>query len=339
MEIVYLSPAINRPIGGIKVIYRHSQMLNEAGFTSSVFHPESPLFVCDWFKHQAKIRLGRKKWFRKKHEMYEAKPFLPREDFLVIPEVWANQIGRQCLERKLKYAIFVQNGYQIYEGGKNDFSLLNKVYERASIILSISENTTNMIRMTFPQVQAGRILRMFPNISEAFRTQLHDKQKLITYMPRKLGQHAQLMKFFLQNSIPVDWAIKEIDNRNEMEVVTLLQQSSIFLSFCELEGCPLPPLEAALSGNLVVGYTGEGAKEYFIPPIFTAIENGNFIEFVRATKEIIKEVNRGIRQTQDYQKQLLELEKNYSLSNEIQHLKQFGIRVNQIMSDPLNDAN
>ena len=38
MEIVYLSLAINIPFGGIKVIYRHSEMLNGAGFSSSVFH-------------------------------------------------------------------------------------------------------------------------------------------------------------------------------------------------------------------------------------------------------------------------------------------------------------
>ncbi len=81
MEIVYLSPAIKIPIGGIKVIYRHSEMLNDAGFSNSVFHSENPKFVCDWFTHQARIRPSQAKWFRKKHEMYEATPFRSETDF------------------------------------------------------------------------------------------------------------------------------------------------------------------------------------------------------------------------------------------------------------------
>ena len=49
MEIVYLSLAINIPIGGIKVINRHSEMLNQARLLTTVFDPESSKFVCDWF--------------------------------------------------------------------------------------------------------------------------------------------------------------------------------------------------------------------------------------------------------------------------------------------------
>ena len=35
----------------------------------------------------------------------------------------------------------------------------------------------------------------------------------------------------------------------------------IFLSFSSLEGLGLPPVEAALAGNHVIGYTGEGGNE------------------------------------------------------------------------------
>ena len=45
MEIVYLLQPINVPIGGINLIYRHSDMLNKVGFSSSTFHPENPKFI------------------------------------------------------------------------------------------------------------------------------------------------------------------------------------------------------------------------------------------------------------------------------------------------------
>lgn len=332
MEIVYLSPAINVPIGGIKVIYRHSEILNQLGFTSSVFHPDNPKFVCDWFTHQAKIRSGQTKWFRKKHEMYESIPFRPERDFLVIPEVWANQIGRQCLERNLKYAMFVQNGYQLFDGGRSDLKLLNQVYENASVICSISEDTTQVIQMTFPMIDPNKIIRLYPHVSEIFRNLTTKKKKLITYMPRKLGKHAQLMEFFLRNHLPSDWSIQAIENQNEVGVATLLAKSAVFLSFCESEGCPLPPLEAALSGNLVVGYTGEGAKEYFHFPIYTSVHNGDFVEYVYQTKKAIAAIESGITQTLEYQNQLKKISSVYSMANEIECVKAFGGLVSSLLN-------
>jgi hypothetical protein len=197
--------------------------------------------------------------------MYEDIPFERENDFLVIPEVWANQIGFQCIERQLKYAIFVQNGYMIYEGGKKDLALLKEVYEQATLILSISEDTSKVIRMTFPEIDEQKIIRLFPDVPNSFRSGEFQKKRVITYMPRKLAKHAQLVNFFLTNHLPSEWSITPIQNKNEAGVIAALKESAIFLSFCESEGCPLPPLEAALSGNLVVGYTGEGAKEYFHP--------------------------------------------------------------------------
>ena len=42
----------------------------------------------------------------------------------------------------------------------------------------------------------------------------------------------------------------------------------------------MPPIEAALAGNKIIGYTGEGGKEIWRKPIFTEIKNGNILDFV-----------------------------------------------------------
>jgi hypothetical protein len=52
------------------------------------------------------------------------------------------------------------------------------------------------------------------------------------------------------------------------------------MSFSEYEGLGLPPIEAALSGNRVIGYTGEAGKEYWRAPLFTEIINGDVLGFV-----------------------------------------------------------
>ena len=47
----------------------------------------------------------------------------------------------------------------------------------------------------------------------------------------------------------------------------------------------MPPIEAAIAGKKVIGYTGEGGKEIWNKPIFTEIPNGNILKFV---EEILK---------------------------------------------------
>ena len=80
-------------------------------------------------------------------------------------------------------------------------------------------------------------------------------------MPRKLPQHSELVLFFLRKTLPKKWRIKKIHNLNEKKVFYYLGKSKIFLSFTHFEGLGMPPIEAALSGNKVIGYTGEGGKE------------------------------------------------------------------------------
>ena len=61
----------------------------------------------------------------------------------------------------------------------------------------------------------------------------------------------------------------------------MLERSKIFMAFSHFEGCPLPPLEAALSGNQVIGYTGQGAKEYWRPEIFEEVASGDVAGFAQ----------------------------------------------------------
>lgn len=54
-----------------------------------------------------------------------------------------------------------------------------------------------------------------------------------------------------------------------------------------LEGLGLPPIEAALAGNLVLGYTGEGGKEYWHRPLFHEIPHGDLLAFAQKTIELL----------------------------------------------------
>lgn len=260
----------------------------------------------------------------------------PAEDFAVIPEIWAGALGRQCLDIGVRYGVFVQGGYIMMNGRwPLDFDNLKDVYENANVILSISADATNMILLAYPNLDPGKILQVLPSISQVcvdFDQPLPQRQKTISYMRHRLPDHVTKLCYFLKPYLPTDWTFVEIGKLKANAVAQALLSSSIFVSFCDLEGFGLPPLEAAFCGNAVVGYTGQGAREYFEAPIFKTIESGNFHAFVTAVITTIAEVENGLLERPELSSQLHALKSHYSGEKQKERLRVFADRVQQIMA-------
>ena len=159
-----------------------------------------------------------------------------------------------------------------------------------------------------------------------------NKERLITYMPRKLPTHSERLCLYLQEILRDDgWQLQAIENLDERATATLMSRSAIFLSFSEFEGCPLPPIEAALSGNVVVGYTGQGGKEYFQRPIFREVPNGNFLFFVEQVRSAMEDVVQGIAKTEEFLRQAALLADAHSAKLETSNVMSFVGRVRETM--------
>ena len=73
--------------------------------------------------------------------------------------------------------------------------------------------------------------------------------------------------------------------RQKKEYICFISiKSKIFLSFSYAEGFGMPPIEAAMAGNKVIGYTGGGGKEYWRKPIFEEIQSGDIKNFSEKTR-------------------------------------------------------
>jgi glycosyltransferase involved in cell wall biosynthesis len=107
-------------------------------------------------------------------------------------------------------------------------------------------------------------------------------------MDRKLSQHSNLVINYLKFNLNKNWQIKNLKNLSENKTYELLKKSKIFLSFSNLEGFGLPPLEAALAGNTVIGYTGQGGNEYWKKPLFIKINSGEVNKLALKVIEVIK---------------------------------------------------
>ncbi|MDO8300036.1 hypothetical protein [Lacisediminimonas sp.] len=288
MNLLYLCHANRRPVGGIKVIYKLAELsdtLVGPGSEAFVLHPNHPGFRCTWFDANVKFR---KTWFGLQ---WAGKPSLskitdqfdPAHDFVVIPELWVRKYGVQLARLGVPYAIFVQNGYLVGNGKREDLEL---AYRNAKVILSVSEDTSNCIAMAFPHARE-KIQRIHLFVDAArFKPAVH-KENLITYMPRKLAEHSAAFRFFLQGKLPPDWRLQAIDGLDEAGVAELLGRSKVFVSFSYMEGLGLPPIEAALAGNQVIGYTGEAGKEFWDPVLFTEVHQGDIAGLTQGVLKLV----------------------------------------------------
>tara|TARA_B100000795_G_scaffold253436_1_gene223612 strand:- start:516 stop:965 length:450 start_codon:yes stop_codon:yes gene_type:complete len=144
-------------------------------------------------------------------------------------------------------------------------------------------------------------------------------------MPRKLPAHFHLLKFYLKNKLPGNWKIDVIENVSDREVKIRINRSKIFLSFSHFEGLGLPPLEAALAKNKIIGYIGGGGKEYWRKPIFHEIKYGEIKIFGDTILNEIKNYNaKWIEQTSKQREYLI---KKYSKESEVKSLNYLSNKI------------
>ena len=324
MKLIWLCHPIKKAVGGVKVIYRQAELVNQLlqplGHSAVVMHPNTWRFRVKWFETHVPVE---RRWF---HWRWVGKPSLsgidgcfdPQQELVVVPELWARKYGDQLARLGITYAIYVQNGYYISKG---DPSVLNAAYAGARCILTVSEDATRCVSMAFPEAQ-HKLLRIHCFVDADRFKPGQSKENLITYMPRKLADHSSKVLFFLRNHLPAHWHIQAIDGLNEAGVAKLLKRSKIFMSFSHFEGLGLPPIEAVLSGNQVVGYTGQGGNEYWDERAFVRIESGDVVGFAKAVLQKIQdlEANPSLQQQYDVTERLRQ---RFSQQQELADLQVF----------------
>ena len=204
----------------------------------------------------------------------------------------------------------------------NNFKRIYNSYKNAEFIITTTKTSERLFLNIFPKIKKKiKILNLSINSKIFYPSK--KKSNTITCMPRKLENHFHLLKLFLNDKLAKKWKILSLTNLNNKEIIKKLNKSKIFLSFSNLEGLGLPPLEAALSGNKIIGYTGEGGKDYFKKPIFEIVMNGDILTF---SKKILKSVKTyeklSFHKNINAIKARSLLAKKYSLSNEIKSLEE-----------------
>ncbi len=268
-------PDTNVPIGGVKMLYRHVDILNKNGFSAFIMHDDEG-FRCNWFENQTQIA-------------YLPNISLKNNDFFVMPETCTPKSGK--LLPGIHKVIYNQGCYNTFNEYSFDKHQLETPYLSSDIVavLVASENSFNYLKYVFPD---SRLFRIHHSIEPELFYYQPVKKKQICWMDRKMQRDAQqiinILKF--RNALN-GFELIPIENKPQQEVAQIFRDSLMFLSFCYSEGFSLPPAEAMACGCLAVGYHGWGAKEYFLRDFSFPIESGDIIGFAQTVERLIATYN------------------------------------------------
>lgn len=274
MAIYYVCPEDNRPYGGTKGLYRHVDVLNKNGLEAFVFHQRQG-FRLTWFENDTKV-------------VYPPIVFDKAKDWVVFPETYGLQISSAV--PGVRKVIFNQNAHYTFLDYPVNSDKPPTPYLDSDVkgVLVVSEDSKRYLEYAFPDLS---IFHVHPGLSAGFSCS-GKKKKQIAFMPRKhIEEVRQVVNILKYRGALTGWELVPIQDVHESQVIQTLRESAIFLSFGYPEGCPGPPREAMACGCFLVGYHGQGGKEFMSGPTCWPIDEGKVLEFATAVEELIERFN------------------------------------------------
>jgi glycosyltransferase involved in cell wall biosynthesis len=257
----------NEISGGIKMHYRHVEMLVRMGFDAWVSVSEGRN---DWFESGVRVFDG------------ETTP----EDIVVFPEVLNGGLGELSqMPARCAKVLLCQNQYYMFSETISKHPLAELNFAKH---LTVGRTARGYLERVF----APNKFDVVPVFVDPKLFYPRDKQARIAVIPRKLPNEYRIVKSIFLLKYPalrnVPWDV--IEQKNESEVAESLGRATVFLSLCHLECAPLTPLEAMASGCVVVGFHGYGGQDY------ANAQNGLWLrpDFLEETADALAEAVLGV---------------------------------------------
>jgi len=268
--VFMLCPDYNIPSGGVRVQYRHVDILNAAGVKAAVLHQRKG-FRCTWFDNATPVTDIRSS-------------AVGPDDVLVVSELDVHQL--LSLRLGVRHIILNQSGHLTWT---REGDVVAQHYATAPDLLGtivVSEHSARFLAQAYPR----RKIRLVRNgIDE---TLFHPGDPLrprrISYSPRRGRQEATQVLHLLRDRLR-DWEVVGLDGLRQAAFAAELRSSRITLSLPYQEGFGLPAAEAMACGNYVIGFHGFGGQEFMLPEFSCPIETGNVLAVAKAVEHAIVE--------------------------------------------------
>jgi glycosyltransferase involved in cell wall biosynthesis len=268
--VYFCTPDYNVPSGGIRVVYRHADVLNEAGIPAVVLH-RRPDFRCTWFENRTQVLCSRE-------------ALIGPQDLVVVSELSVS-LGL-ALPPGFRFVVFNQNPHLTWRRVSEEVVQRYARSPDLAAILTVSSHSTEMLQHLAP---AATVIRLHNSVDPRlfFPGDPHHERS-IAYMPRRGRDEArQVLGILHGRGALKGWEVMAIGGLCEREVGDRLRSAMIFLSFAYHEGFGLPAAEAMACGAYVIGFHGFGGREFFRPEFSSPIEPGDILGLARAVERVL----------------------------------------------------
>jgi len=272
-NVYVLCPDEDMPIGGVLKLYDFVDTLNCNHINSFIIH-EKPRFSVTWFKNDTKVK-----------DINSVN--IQKDDLVILPEIWADKV--LILWPGIRKIIYNQDSFNTFFPFSDNLQLVKTIYHHPDVVqvMVVSEYDLEVMSWLFPDKQIKRIIH---GINEKLFYFSPQKKKQIAFMPRKGRQDFHFLDYLLALKNSMDgFTVSIIDKMSFEESAKMLRESAIFLSFSHKEGFGLPPAEAMACGCIVIGYHGQGGKEYFKKNLTFNIEQSDLYNYAKQVCNVIEQ--------------------------------------------------
>src|SRR5258706_4504387 len=203
--IYVFAPDLSRPLGGMRMLYRHVDILNANGREAYIVHA-SRKFRIDWFEYSTPVLRGPIK--------------MNDEDIAVYSEIGGLKILNWAKGKRK--VIFNQNAYYTFAR----YPLQGNVktpYMHPEVVgtIVVSEDSKNYLQYVFPKLP---IYRICYSIEPKRYYMTGKKKKQICFMPRKNLADAQQVLYLLRyRGVLRGWKVVAIDKVSEEEAAAIIR--------------------------------------------------------------------------------------------------------------------
>jgi glycosyltransferase involved in cell wall biosynthesis len=269
--VYFCAPDYDIPAGGLRVTYRHVDLLNDAGISAAVLHHRAG-FRCTWFEHETRV-------------VGDRDTVIGPDDLVVVSELATSLLDD--LGPRNRFVVFNQNPHLMWEQAPEHEVIGYMRDPRLAAILVVSDHSLEMVRYAAPSAHA---VRLHNSIDPArFFTDGRDPGRVLSYMSRRGLHEAEQALGLLRGHGALDgWEVRRLEGLSENQVAAQLRATTIFLSLAYHEGFGLPAAEAMACGAYAVGFHGFSGREYFRPEFSHPVEPGDVLGLARAVAEVIE---------------------------------------------------
>lgn len=295
-------------------MYRHVDILNRNGYPAYAVHAIKG-FRLAWFDNDTKV-IDRKMFNR---------IYSKNTDYLVLPE----DLGKKIALFPGKKIIFNQNIYYGFNAlGFDKIDNSPYLVKDVKFVMTVSAHNERYLKFVFPNLAMRRVYYGIDFKKFTYRTP-GQKKKNITLFPAK----APIDNAFLFQALSVrarqnlnklkSYKWKLVGMNSAEEVAKILNQTLIFVFPSIYEGLGLMPLEAMLSGAIVVAYKDSPYSEYLNNTNSFLVNSADKLKLIKTIEDVTEQFESNKAKLVALSKKAYQTARRYSLEREEKSVLKF----------------